>query len=292
MSTAACPAPEADTFTRPPDGSKRLRPSPPVIAAGLDVGMEPLIKGSHKCLLKPVHFFVSWHGVLTLVYSGFPPPLVMLKQGIMDAFPSLPAENPGSKWPKTSLGCLKEGKRLSPEDLTRLNRICTSFSRALQGDEDLAVTVDILSIVMFQCCSLETRFCEMQVELSDAADQQGGGRRIDEQPPSAEELACVDGVVGAASRAGYWYFASKDGNDEKHYRGPHHGVTLVHPLQCTLTSSTSSSSAAGKPARMPSAAGLPELIEKFRAAVDEALPDMYTWFSPASLHVTIRGLMG
>lgn len=36
----------------------------------------------------------------------------------------LPRENPGSRWPKTSLGALKDGARLTPEQLQTLNAIC------------------------------------------------------------------------------------------------------------------------------------------------------------------------
>ena len=32
-------------------------------------------------------------------------------------------------------------------------------------------------------------------------------------------------------------------------------------------------------------------VARFRAAVDEALPGMYVWFSEASLHVTLRALI-
>lgn len=45
------------------------------------------------------------------------PPLSTGKQ-------ALPKENPGSRWPKTSLGALKDGARLTPDQLDKLNAIC------------------------------------------------------------------------------------------------------------------------------------------------------------------------
>lgn len=41
-----------------------------------------------------------------------------------DYYSGLPPENPGSRWPKTTLGCLRDGARLAPDQLAALNRIC------------------------------------------------------------------------------------------------------------------------------------------------------------------------
>lgn len=35
-----------------------------------------------------------------------------------------------------------------------------------------------------------------------------------------------------------------------------------------------------------------QIIRAFRHQVDSILPDMYAWFDEASLHVTVRALMG
>ena len=58
------------------------------------------------------------------------------------------------------------------------------------------------------------------------------------------------------------------GNRTSHYRKPTVGVTLVHFL--------------GK--------RLPPALARFRARVEEALPGMYDWFEPESLHITVRAL--
>lgn len=56
--------------------------------------------------------------------SGFTAPLVDLKRRLSAAHPCLPPENPGSLWPKMSLGCLRDGRRLTPDQLALLCRIC------------------------------------------------------------------------------------------------------------------------------------------------------------------------
>lgn len=43
--------------------------------------LEYLVEQSRPCVLRPFCFFVSWQGVLTLVYKGFPQQLVTLKVG-------------------------------------------------------------------------------------------------------------------------------------------------------------------------------------------------------------------
>jgi hypothetical protein len=40
----------------------------------------------------------------------------------------------------------------------------------------------------------------------------------------------VAAVLAEPDSPGYWFAASRDGNREAHYRGPHLGATLVHPL--------------------------------------------------------------
>ena len=47
-----------------------------------------------------------------------------LKSKIVDRYPGLVQEFPGSKWPKTSIACLYDNRRLSMEDLEKLRRIC------------------------------------------------------------------------------------------------------------------------------------------------------------------------
>eukprot|EP00899_Mesostigma_viride_P003673 jgi/Mesvir1/13306/Mv08596-RA.1 len=54
-----------------------------------------------------------------------------LKAAIQEEFPALPRENPGSLWPKTSLAALRDGKRLSMEQLRALKAICSDMQHEL-----------------------------------------------------------------------------------------------------------------------------------------------------------------
>eukprot|EP00882_Tetradesmus_deserticola_P029488 GHRQ01033033.1.p1 GENE.GHRQ01033033.1~~GHRQ01033033.1.p1 ORF type:complete len:259 (+),score=30.91 GHRQ01033033.1:84-779(+) len=94
--------------------------------------LDYLLRNTQSCVLRPYCFFVSWQGVLTLAYRGFPPALASLKQQISDFYQSLSKESPGSRWPKTSLAAVREGRRLTPAQLQRLNQLCREQSGIFQ----------------------------------------------------------------------------------------------------------------------------------------------------------------
>ncbi len=77
--------------------------APPALSTS-STQLDYLIANTQMCMLRPFSFFVSWQGVLTLAYRGFPAPLVTLKEQISDFYPSLPKENPGSKASGHSIG--------------------------------------------------------------------------------------------------------------------------------------------------------------------------------------------
>ena len=55
---------------------------------------------------------------------GFSPALTKLKEELSEQHPELPRENPGSRWPKTSLGALRDDQRLTPGNLRTLMDLC------------------------------------------------------------------------------------------------------------------------------------------------------------------------
>ena len=89
--------------------------------------------------------------VLLSTCRGWPPALSSLKGRMeLTCGDSLPPEHPGSKWPKTTLAALKQERRLLPEQLAELHRICDDCQHLLRGP-DLRVLVDKLSVVLYQC---------------------------------------------------------------------------------------------------------------------------------------------
>ncbi len=116
-------------------------------------------------------------------------------------------------------------------------------------------------------------------------------------------------ILAEPSSPTYWFEASRDGNREAHYRGPHLGATLMHPLlparpvPAEAAAANAAAAAAGDSpvAAAGAAAGsrggaadrqaLVAAIERFRRRVDAQLPGLYAWFSDASLHITLRALI-
>ncbi|KAF6251300.1 hypothetical protein COO60DRAFT_1561459 [Scenedesmus sp. NREL 46B-D3] len=241
--------------------------------------LEYLVRNTQSCVLRPYCFFVSWQGVLTLAYRGFPPALVSLKQQIGDFYQSLPKESPGSRWPKTSLAAVREGRRLTPAQLQRLNDICREQSGIFQAPGQVkaqAVLVDALSTVVYETRCLERVVSRRVVQLQQPADLSGA---------SADEAARVQGVVAEADDDNYWFHASRDGNRDNHYRNPALGVTLVHELACfqqqqpSSTTQPPASAASGPRASSNSADGN---TPKSTTLLSSNLPDSSTAAAPST----------
>ncbi|CAI5969434.1 unnamed protein product [Closterium sp. NIES-65] len=233
-----------------------------VPVAGMVGGeLAAMISSTRACVYEATEFFVAWQGVLTVAYSGIPPALCELKDRMGGALQSMVPENPGSRWPKTTLACLRDDQRLTPEQLSTLRDICStmSFQLALAPP----VVVDTLSVVLYENCCLEKLITATHIPLQHP---------VDPSPPSLEQRQYVRGVVdefGSKNLAKYWLHASKDGNRSSHYRKPKMGATVVHFLA---------------PHEVPAA------LSVFRRLVDTALPGLYEWFSDDSLHITLRAL--
>lgn len=207
--------------------------------------------------------------MLTLAFTGFPPALEELKEALSAHHgAALPPENPGSRWPKSSLGCLANGRRLNPEELARLHAVCTAHSVVLPAAQP--VVVEDLQLTLFACRSLERVVARQTLELG--IDEDAERRVLDDELPSKAAAAAAAATLAefAPERlATYWVDVARDGGREEHYRGDARGATLVAPLRDTYAAE----------------------LAAFRAAVDAALPGAYVWFADESLHITVRALI-
>lgn len=234
MATATAPAPRPTAAAAAADASTPASAPAP----GGETRLEYLARQTSACLVTPKAFFVSWQGVLTLAYSGFPPQLAALKAALADAHgDALPKESPGSRWPKTSLGAVRDGRRLTPEQLSALLRVCREEGQELFGGEcasRAAVEVRDLSVLTYECRSLERVVARQRLALLGGGgggnDGGNGAGPLDASPPAEEEVARVAAVLAEADDPDYWYHASRDGGREAHYRSPAPGVTLVHEI--------------------------------------------------------------
>lgn len=286
-----------------------------------------LVDQCTPCVLRPFAFFVSWQGVLTLAYRGFPEPLVALKAGLADYYGGLPEENPGSRWPKTSLGALKDGRRLTPEQLKKLNAVCWECSGVFQtpgAPRQQAVLVDRLSSVIYECRSLERQISKHVMRIngprgmsrsgSGAASSGGGGLGAGGGNGGGGGGGSRGG--GASSSGGgcsVWVDPSEPSPQERArvdtilgeadhpdywFHASKDGNRESHyrgtALGATLVHELACFSPAGQRGVTSDrnySTALPDIIRRFRLRVEEAMPGAYAWFEEASLHVTIRALI-
>ena len=235
--------------------------------------------GGSSSLLRPCAYFVAWNGVLTLVYSGFPPVLTQLKDRLNEPSSGLKKENFGSKWPKSTLGALADGAELTLEELTKLQAVCAEHSQKLSA-EPLSVRVDQLSFVRYAQRGLEPDDSRQRIDITlgtDAASATAAAATAAKEMPSEEELERVRGVLGEwDDLAAYLPKVNAPGSRIGSYRSASpSGSTLVAFLDAPNDAA-------------PRA--LFKAVRELKAAVDAALPGKYSWLDEASLHCTIRAL--
>ena len=224
--------------------------------------LRQLVAEQRRCFIQPRSFFIAWCGVPMLTYNGFPNAILDLKNQIETHIPRLTEENPGSKWPGTTLGALREGHLLSFEELRILRQICTDFEpeiRAMQA----VFAINELQYILFGCRSLERRLLTTPLPLHH-------GRYDTSDLPRKHKnwVQHIHAQFDENRLADYLPAVQQPGHHISHYRNTHVEGTLVFDL----------------PPEQP------DYIERFIEAVNRALPDRYTWFEPSARDITIRAL--
>ena len=207
-------------------------------------------------------FFVARSGVLTLAYEGFSETLLDIKDEIDERIPELQPENPGSRWPKTTLAALKPGMTLTRDDVYALRRLCDNWNDAIHEDGRDFV-VDQLAVVLFINRSLERRMLTAPIALQTP--------HLSIDPPPSDHAQAVHRILDQFELehlADYMEDILYGPIRSSDYRMSHPEATLVYDL----------------PQEQPF------YLRGFSAAVERTLPDYYDWFSTETRHVTVRAL--
>jgi len=218
-------------------------------------------------------FFISYNSVPTLAYQGFSQTLLGIKAGIGQRIRGIKAENPGSKWPKTSLGALENGKSISREGAKTLRTICDEQNDKLikLPRDDRLMSIEQLQIVIFQCRSLEKRLATIPVPLC--------GLPASKDTPPDWHLEQVQNVMDQFSRDSldqYYLcldpnFKSSEPKTIAYYHKPHFEATLVFDLSEKHS--------------------LHKAIDSFIDQVNRHMSNYYGWFELQSRHMTVRTLV-
>lgn len=223
--------------------------------------LRKIVATKPQVFFRPMAFFVARCGVLTLVFEGFSSAIFELKRSIERLIPNLEPEHEGSKWPKVTLGMLKDREVLSARDIVRLRDIADDWNDTLRQDGEV-IDVRNLSAVEYGCRSLEKRFRTIDLPLK--VDEHAG------HPPQ-HHAEYVQSVVSQFSRAQMDRYAAeleKRGHRETHYRSPARGWSLVADIAAD---------------RLPLANALIDEVERL-------VPGKYCRIDPGSRHITIRSL--
>ena len=133
--------------------------------------------------------------------------------------------------------------------------------------EQQAVTFEIknLSVVLFQCRSLEKRLITYPIDLT-------GNRTEKKDLPPEYHLALVNQTMKQFSKERlleYLEDLRREGNRESDYSNDNIEATLVFDLPKDK----------------------PQYIQDFINMVNRKLPNLYRWFAPISMHMTVRALL-
>ncbi len=87
-----------------------------------------LVSKCRTSQLVPESFFIAWNGVLVLVFRKFTSSILSLKAEIDSSLESVICkENPGSKYPKSTIAALADNEQLSLEEFTKLRLLALSY---------------------------------------------------------------------------------------------------------------------------------------------------------------------
>ena len=223
--------------------------------------LKKMVAAKPRAFFRPMSFFVARSGVLTLVFDGFSQAILDLKRRIEETFPHLEPEHEGSKWPKVTLGVLRDDEALARGDIVRLRDIADRWNDVLRQEGDV-LDVNRLVAVEYACRSLERRRRTVGLPLNSESDL---------PDPPEDHAAYVQSIVSQFSReqmGRYSVEVEKQGHRESHYRSPARGWSLVADVDLD---------------RLP-------LADRVMDEVERLVPDKYCRLSPESRHITIRSL--
>jgi len=211
-------------------------------------------------LLTPRALMVAWGGVITLAYTGWPPQVNLFKAQIESAVGnSFIPEQPGSRWPKTTLAVLQDGKTLSLEQLQRLNSVLEKSTARIFASGWRQEATE-LGLTLFKCSSHERLYEWMPLPLKFGP--------LDLAEPDAESKTYTEQVLAEGSDlAAYLPRVQMAGSREMKYREFRPGSSIVVFVQPPC-----------------------DELAQLREAVEAEVPGLYTWLGTESLHCTVRGV--
>lgn len=127
--------------------------------------------------LQPHSFFVSWNGVLCLVFRGFPLALEKLKSHLNNECLTFGyrKENFGSQWAKVTLAFVSDQSKVNPltlEEFRRLKEICQACNTPFMSkNRSIGIPINTVSLVEYEWRSLEKISQSKEFEILCSCDK-------------------------------------------------------------------------------------------------------------------------
>lgn len=171
--------------------------------------VESIISITPTCYLRPKCFFVAWNSVITLVFNGWPEPIDTMKSEMASSC-TLCKEMFGSKFPKITLACVKDGVEMTKERLAEVRMLCKQATIP----KDYVLCLDALSVVLWENRCQESIIYEKIIPLKKNHKFLGSPRPLLLDLEEDED----DGPY------------LRSANRSSHYRSLVIGTSLVHRL--------------------------------------------------------------
>ncbi len=245
--------------------------------------------GAADAVLQARGFLVAWGGVLALAFADWPPLLLAIKAALnalaedgarsSKQLLQLAPENPGSRWPKITIGALQPDAQLSLEDLRSLRALCEESAEEMEG---LVWNVSELQVATFTSRSLEKR-TEVPIPLTSP------GRAHCAAPPGDGAVRCANASSSFVEEVMQEW---EHGDLVQYLSHVNTGASVLHytqpcPPDHTLVAMLLSQGSSG------GGDAILRAVQRFASAVEARLPDKFHFFSdscPSSLHLTVRTL--
>jgi hypothetical protein len=225
-------------------------------------------------MLIPKKFLISYQGVLVLAFEGFSKEMIEMKNIISTKTKTLNDENMGSKWPKMTIGCLKDDVILTRNEFLFLNEVIEKATKELLLKKWKPISLNCLSIVRFKCRDLLPSHCIDSINLVSSVSttfSQG----------TTESKAYVDERVikETLDLETYYSKVCLPGNRESHY---------LKPMSNGKTELTSVFRIGDKKQQHENI----QIIHDFQSMIEQTLgKDKYIFFDDSSLHITLRSIV-
>lgn len=220
---------------------------------------------NNRIVLRPKSFFLSWNGVLCLMFHGFPVPLEQFKHTLNKKCNDngYPKENFGSQWAKVTLAHVREDvPPLSLEEFGRLKQICIDAS--ITFIQESCVPIHTVSLVQYEWRSLEKN---IQTRHWNVPSKMPGTSGI-----SIEQEAKMNKVYSEWDDETTYLAKFNAKGIPYRLALPKNGLTCVMFLD------------------LESVPVISQAVSKLQARIEEEFQDRYVWMEEDSLHCTIRAM--